>query len=114
MSIFDGIDFTTLSCKRAEKNIADDIDRKYVITRLEFEDSLGLPVFAVRSSYSVDGHLQTILDDAIKISCDNFKKDLRSRLRSFGQHDVSEELKKDLDIIERLFHTAPDEVKRVY
>lgn len=114
MSVFDGIDFTTLACKRAEKNIADDFDRKYVTTRLEFEDSLGSLVFAVRSSYSVDERLQTMLDDAIKISCDNIKKDLKHRVRSFGEHDVSSELKKDLDIIERLFHTAPDEIKRVY
>lgn len=114
MSVFDGIDFSVLECNRAEKNIADDYDRKYITTRLEFQDQTGSPVFAVRSSYSIDNDLKTIFEDAIKISCDNIRKGSKIRLRSFGEHDVSEDLKKDLDIIERLFHTAPNEIKRVY
>lgn len=114
MSVFDGIDFSVLECNRAEKNISDDWDRKYITTRLEFQDQTGSPVFAVRSSYSLDDDLKTIFEDAIKISCDNIKKNSNIRIRAFGKHDVSEDLKKDLDIIERLFHTAPDEIKRVY
>lgn len=114
MSVFDGVDFSMLECNRAEKNISDDYDRKYITTRLEFQDSTGAPVFAVRSSYSLDNDLKTLFEDAIKISCDNFKQNTNLRLRAFGEHDVSEDLRKDLDIIERLFHTAPDEIKRVY
>lgn len=114
MSVFDNVDFSSLICNRAEKNISDDWDRKYVTTRLEFLNALGQPVFAVRSSYSVDDRLQVMLDDVVKISCDDFIRDRRQKLRSFGQHDITESMRKDVDIIERLFHTAPDEIKRVY
>lgn len=114
MSIFDGVDFSNLTCYRAEKNIADDWDRKYITTRLEFEDTTGKPVFAVRSSYSIDDHLKIILEDAIKVSCDNFIVNNKLRLRSFGLHDITEVIKKDLEIIEQLFESSPDDVKRVY
>lgn len=114
MSVFDGIDFSVLECKRAEKNIADDWDCKHIITRLEFEDNSGKPVFAVRSSYTLDTDLKVMFEEAVKVSCDNFKRNSKLRLRSFGLHEISEDLKKDVDIIEKLFHNAPNEIKRVY
>lgn len=114
MSIFDGVDFSKLKTVRAEKNIADDWDRKYITTRLEFEDTTGNPVFAVRSSYSIDDHLKVIFEDTIKVSCDNHILNNRLRLRSFGLHDLTEDLQKDIDTIQRLFDTSPDEIKRVY
>lgn len=114
MSIFDGIDFSELTCQLAQKSIADDWDRKHIITRLEFKDFTGTPVFAVRSSYSIDDHMQTLFNESIKISCDHLKSNRKLRVRSFGEHDLTEEIKKDLADIEKLFHTAPDETKRVY
>jgi hypothetical protein len=114
MSVFDGIDFSVLECSRAEKNIADDWDRKHITTRLEFKDEANQLVFAVRSSYTISEDLTTMFEEAIKISCDNFKESSKIRLRVFGEHSVSKDLKKDLDIIEKLFHNAPNEVKRVY
>lgn len=114
MSVFDNVDFSSLICNRAEKNISDDWDRKYVTTRLEFLNALGQPVFAVRSSYSVDDKLQVILDDAVKISCDDFIRDHRQKLRSYGEHDMTESMRKDVEIIEILFESSPDDVKRVY
>ncbi len=114
MSIFDKVDFTRLECTRAEKNIADDFDRKYITTRLEFCDNSGQIVFAVRSSCSRLDRYTVLYEDPVKISWDNFKHKTKGRIRSFGEHEMTDDVKKDVDLIEKLFDTSPDSIKRVY
>lgn len=114
MSIFDAVNLSQLECTRAERNISDDFDRKYITTRLEFSDKKGKMVYAVRSSCSMLDKCTVLYEDPVKISSDNLLNKVQSRIRCFGLHEISQEVKKDLALIEKLFHTAPDDIKRVY